>query len=83
MHEKHIVDDLIAKIQELAGDKKVIQISVWLGALSHMTPTHFQEHFEFAAHGTIAQHAKISVELSEDIHHPQATRIILRSIEVE
>ena len=62
MHEKALMDDLMAKILEVAdgeGGVRVRRIRVHLGALSHFTPTHFREHFDDAARGTLAEGAEI------------------------
>ena len=63
--------------------KAVTGISVWLGALSHMSPDHFAEHFEDAAAGTIAAAATIDAVVSDDIHDPRASSVLLTGIEVE
>jgi hydrogenase nickel incorporation protein HypA/HybF len=86
VHEKHVIDDLIHQIIKQAEQKnaaKVSKISVWLGALSHMQPSHFKEHFEMTARGTLAENAQIAIETSDDIFHPHANRILLKSIEIE
>jgi len=57
MHEHALMADLmhaVLKAAELENARAVLGISVRLGALSHMTPAHFAEHFEDAAAGTIA-----------------------------
>ena len=62
MHEHALMADLmraVLKTAESENAKAVLGISVWLGALSHMTPAHFAEHFEAAAAGTIAEGAAI------------------------
>ena len=41
MHEKALMDDLMAKILGVAateGGARVTRVTVWLGALSHFTP---------------------------------------------
>lgn len=86
MHEASLMRALMRKIQDLAqeqGAKKVISIRIWLGALSHMSAAHFQEHFDQVAPGTVADGALLQIELSEDIHDPNAQELLLRSIEVE
>lgn len=86
MHEAGLVNDLIHKIEALAsadGAKKVTGIEVWLGALSHISAGHFEEHFVQAAAGTIAEGAALSVQTSTDIEDPRAQEILLRSIDVE
>lgn len=80
------MDDLIKKIIRLARREravKVTKISVKLGALSQMSQAHFQEHFEIASLGTIAQEAEIEVEESSSIHDPDAASVIIKSIDVQ
>ena len=85
MHEAGLIRDLVSKINELAGRESatsVSKVSVWLGALSHISEDHFREHFENEPGGTIAENAELEIETSEDIDHPQAQDILLRSIEI-
>lgn len=85
MHEFHLMADLMKKIEKVAADNnadKVAKVSVWLGALSHITPEHFREHFVDGARGTIAEGAELEVETSDDIDHEQAQDILLTSIDV-
>jgi len=86
MHEKGVTESLVKKIIELAGREKatrVSKVSVKLGALSHMSPSHFKEHFDIAAVGTLAENAEIVAEESHDIHDPHAHLVLLKSIDVE
>jgi len=86
MHEASLIRDLIAKVTTLAaaqGAVRVTRVSVWLGALSHMSPQHFHEHFATDARGTIADGAALDIETSSDIGDPNAEALLLRSIEVE
>ncbi len=82
MHEHSLMADLMKKIADLAGPSKVISVKVTLGALSHMTPEHFTEHFEESSQGTSAADAKLDITMSDDIHHPNAQDVLLESIEV-
>lgn len=86
MHEAALMKDLMSKILKTAeaqGAKRVIKIKVKLGALSHMTPEHFREHFEQVSPGTLAAGARLEAEQLTDIHDPKAQDILLESIEVE
>ncbi len=86
MHEASLMNSLMAKIDEIAAREKADRVSaveVWLGALSHMTPEHFREHFDIAAKGSIAEGATLITEVSEDIHDSNAETILLKSIETE
>jgi hydrogenase nickel incorporation protein HypA/HybF len=85
MHEKALMDDLMAKILAVAqaeGGDRVVRIRVHLGALSHFTPAHFREHFDDAARGTLAQGAEIDAELGTDLTAANATGVVLESVEV-
>lgn len=86
MHEASLMNDLMHRIASIADQEsasRVTGIEVWLGALSHMSAEHFREHFDECARGSLAEGACLSIECSEDIHHPDAQTILLRSIEVE
>lgn len=86
MHEASLLNALMRKIDDIAdaeGAKRVTGVSVWLGALSHMTPGHFKEHFDQAAAGTRTEGAELDIEPSDDTGHPSAQDILLKSIDVE
>jgi hydrogenase nickel incorporation protein HypA/HybF len=60
MHEFSLINDLMRKIAAIAhkqSARRVVGVKMTLGALSHISPDHFREHFEAAATGTIAQDA--------------------------
>ena len=55
MHERALMRDVLARVEQLAGEEgavRVTRIDVRLGALSHFTPDHFREHFDDASRGT-------------------------------
>jgi hydrogenase nickel incorporation protein HypA/HybF len=86
MHELSLVTNLIQKIESIArghGAEKVIGVKIKLGALSHTSPEHFREHFVRLSQGTIAEGAKLDIEVLKDTTDPYAQEIILDSIEVE
>ncbi|WP_018950896.1 MULTISPECIES: hydrogenase maturation nickel metallochaperone HypA [unclassified Thioalkalivibrio] len=85
MHEFSLMADLMRKIEQVAVDnnaERVTRVRVWLGALSHITPEHFREHFEDGTRGTVAEGAELEVETSDDETHPEAQQILLRSLDV-
>lgn len=85
MHEQSLMNNLMNKILSLAEKEKaarVTKVSVKLGALSHMSPEHFKEHFNISAKGTIAENAVIDTEVADDMHDPHAQTILLKSIDV-
>jgi hydrogenase nickel incorporation protein HypA/HybF len=86
MHEASLASDLLRRIEEIAAAEKAVHVaavSVWLGALSHMSASHFAEHFERAAAGTIAKGAELQVTVSDDVGHARAQDIVLESVELE
>ena len=85
MHEYSLMADLLRKIQQLAEEAqadKVVSVKVQLGALSHITPEHFREHFQEAIVGTVAEGASLLVEQASDPNDPSAQDILLQSIDI-
>lgn len=86
MHETALVKNLIQKLQTICAEEKaerVVDIAVWLGALCHMSPDHFSDHFRQEAAGTCAEYARLQIEASDDINHPNAQDVLLQSLELE
>jgi hydrogenase nickel incorporation protein HypA/HybF len=86
MHEFSLIHDLIHKIQGVAtehGAQRVIAVKVSLGALSHISPDHFREHFDEAASGTVAEGAQLEIDACTDEESPTAQDILLQSVDVE
>ena len=86
MHERALIINLLRQVDAIAvaeGARKVIKVSVWLGALSHMSPEHFRHHFDQDAAGSIAEGAELACTTSDDIADPNATSVLLESVEVE
>lgn len=85
MHEFALMKDLMREIDSVAkreGATSVVAVKVRLGALSHMTPSHFREHFEDSARDGVAAGARVDVEIGTDISDPRARDVILESVEV-
>lgn len=85
MHEASLMNDLMRKIEAVAHEQKaskVIVISVRLGALSHMSPSHFREHFALASCGTIAEGAELNIKVLTDLNDQHAQEIVLESVEI-
>ncbi len=86
MHEASLMAGLMRQVAATAaaeGATRVVAVAVRLGALSHMTPAHFTEHFETAAAGTIAEGAALRIAACTDRTAPWAQDVLLESIEVE
>ncbi|MCS6924751.1 MAG: hydrogenase maturation nickel metallochaperone HypA [Candidatus Binatia bacterium] len=85
MHEHALIADLIRKITTIAhaeGAQQVLSVQVRLGALCHVSADHLREHFLHAAAGTVAEGARLDIEVSTDITDPLAQEIVLDSVEV-
>ena len=85
MHEQSLITDLLRKVEGVAADAgsdTVLEVAVQLGALAHISPGHFRDHFALAARGTAAAGARLVVDRSEDLHDPNAGEILLRSVTV-
>ena len=54
-----------------------------LGALAHISGKHFREHFEQAALGTLAEGARLDIDVATDQSDPHAQDILLQSVDVE
>lgn len=86
MHEAALVRDLVHRMVDLArsaGARRVAGARIWLGALSHMSAEHFQEHFEIGARETPAAGTVLEVVISDDPHHPDAQHVLLNSVDLE
>ena len=86
MHEASLIANLVRQITIIAqrqGARRVVRVTVKLGALSHISPDHFRAHFVQGTHGTVAAGAQLMFEMLTDATDPLAQAIVLDSIEVE
>lgn len=86
MHEMSLLNDLMKKVAAVARKEKagkVVGLRLKLGALSHFSPEHFREHFEEAAKGTVAEGARLTMEVSDDITDLDAQSIVLQHVEIK
>lgn len=86
MHEAALMRDLMTRIETVARDEaatRVVRVHVRLGALSHMTPAHFREHFADSAAGTTAESAALDIATCNDTTAPYAQGILLEAVDVE
>ena len=85
MHESSLINDLIRKITSIAHEQhasKVLSVTVKLGALSHISPDHFREHFIHASRGTIAEGAQINIEILSDTNEQLSQEVVIDNIEI-
>ncbi len=86
MHETGIVRDLVRRVETAAKDAGATRVSgveIRLGALSQFSPTHFREHFDEEARGTLAEGAALRIHSSDDIADPHAQDVMMESIDLE
>ena len=85
MHEFSLIKDLIRKIISIAHEQrasKVVAVTVKLGALSHISPDHFREHFNHATRGTVAEEARLNINIVNNMNDPTVQEVLLENIEV-
>lgn len=85
MHEFSLMKSLIDTLSSIAREEhasKIISLTVKLGALSHISPDHFREHFIHASRGTVAEGARLTIEVMTDTTHPQSQDVLLENIEI-
>lgn len=86
MHELALTNGLMRQIERLAQEHnahRVTEVTVRLGALSHISASHFREHFDQAAMGSLAQGAHMVIEEAVDIQDPNAQEILLVDLVIE
>jgi hydrogenase nickel incorporation protein HypA/HybF len=86
MHEASLTGNLLRQVLAQARDAgavRVVGLTVRLGALAHLSPEHFGEHFRAAARGTIAEGATLEVIADTDLGADGAMDIRLEAIEIE
>jgi hydrogenase nickel incorporation protein HypA/HybF len=86
MHETALVRDVVQQMVKLArsaGACRVAHAKIWLGALSHLSAEHFRDHFALEAEDTIAAHAALQIEVSDDPDHAHAQHVRLESVALE
>lgn len=77
---------LMRRVDQVARDEgagRVVGVRVRIGALAHMSPEHFREHWDVASAGSVAQDAALTIETSDDLDDPAAQNVTLLSLEVE
>ena len=85
MHEASLMNALMRRIEAIAeaeGADRVTVVRVRLGALAHMSPEHFREHWDVAARDGVAANAGLEIEVSADLTDPAAQDLTLLSLDV-
>jgi hydrogenase nickel incorporation protein HypA/HybF len=85
-HELSLMAGLLRRLDAVSaqeGGAPIVTVRVRLGALAHISPEHFREHFEAAAPGTPAEGAELEVEAATDVAADDAQDIVLVSVDVD
>lgn len=86
MHEAALMRGLMRRLHRIAEDeqaRRITAVRVRLGALSHFSPAHFEEHFARAARGSVAEGAALHVTVSGDAAAPDAQDVTLEEVDIE
>jgi hydrogenase nickel incorporation protein HypA/HybF len=86
MHEFSLMSNLLGKIDKIVKDNsatKATKVVVTIGAMAHISPDHFKEHFIHGTSGTVAEDAELDVTLNTDQNDPHAAEILLKSVDVQ
>lgn len=85
MHELSLFRDLMEKLTAIAEEnpgKRITQITVVLGAHSHLSAEHFRYHFDELSGGTAAHGATLDIVEDSDKTAPHAQSVLLKSVEI-
>jgi len=85
MHESTLMRSLIDQVEAVAqaqGARRVVGVTVTVGALTPFAPAHLRDHFRLAAVGTVAADARVTITVGRDPADPHAQAIRLTSVEV-
>ena len=86
MHEEAILRDLLRKVEEVAranGSGRVGCVRIWVGALAHLSEDPARSRWSSLTQGTVAHGSRLEMERSSDVAHPQATGVVLKSVDAE
>lgn len=81
MHESGVVNDVLKRIELLAREHSAERVTAVKLSFSRfsISPEHFREHFDIVSKGTVAEGARLDIEVGEG-GQPE---VLLDSIEVE
>jgi len=78
--------DLMRKLADITRThraRRITAVRLRLGALSHLSPDHFREHFERAVLGTVAEGCRLDIAAPTDVRDAHAQDILLESVDLE
>ncbi len=86
MHEEALLRDLHRKVLEVAAAQaatRVRRISLWVGALAHLTEEQLRARWVETFAGTLAEGAQLDIEHSLDPEDPRADKIVLTKMDID
>jgi hydrogenase nickel incorporation protein HypA/HybF len=86
MHEEAVLHDLLRKVDEVAranGASRITRVQLWVGALSHFSESSLRARWNLAVPGTVAEGARLELEVSDDRSDPRAQGVVLVSLDTE
>ena len=86
MHELSLMADLMRKLDAIAREQypaQIIDVTIKLGALAHVSAQHLRAHFVLACRGTALEGVRFLIEIGTDVSDPHAQDILLDRVEVE
>ncbi|HEV2166281.1 MAG TPA: hydrogenase maturation nickel metallochaperone HypA [Thermoplasmata archaeon] len=85
MHEEALFRDLRRELGAIARRERVeriTRVALWVGALSHVSEQTVRDRWAAAVEGTPAEHARLEVVASSDLHDPRAGGILITQVDV-
>jgi hydrogenase nickel incorporation protein HypA/HybF len=86
MHESSIMSDLGRKLETIAREHHaghIVAVHLQVGALLPISAEHLREHFAQAMRGTLAEGARLDIDMRNEVNGPRAQAIQIEAIEVE
>jgi hydrogenase nickel incorporation protein HypA/HybF len=86
MYERSSISELLTKIESAVEAKhaqRAVVIKVKLGRQAPMSPDRFQERFQEASKGTVAEGARLEIETIDDWTDPLSLEVVLDRLELE
>jgi Zn finger protein HypA/HybF involved in hydrogenase expression len=86
MHKLSLTADLIRKRDSIAHEQhpaKIIDVTIKLGALTHVSVPHLREHFVQACRGTPLESTRLAMEIGTDLSDLHAQDILFHRVHGE
>ena len=83
MHEERLLRELRGELERIArreGAERILEVEVWIGALSHVPAAALRDRWAEVVRGTAAEGSELRVERGEDPADPRATEVVLRNV---